>query len=158
VEPARLLAEPHRVFHVLDLVAALDRNGNGDVRLPVRLAPGAAPTDVLARAGRTSGTARVAELERELAVAEAAHDGPRALRARAALDHLLAEVAAAAGADRRRGRRATVAVERARVNVTRAVASVVRRIAAQEPALGWVLERAIRTGTYCSYRPSPRRL
>jgi hypothetical protein len=38
------------------------------------------------------------------------------------------------------------------------VASVVRRIAAQEPALGWVLERAIHTGTYCSYRPSPRRL
>jgi hypothetical protein len=46
--------------------------------------------------------------------------------------------------------------ERARVNVTRAIAAVLRRIAEHHPTLGAHLSATIRTGTFCSYRPDPR--
>jgi hypothetical protein len=46
--------------------------------------------------------------------------------------------------------------ERARVSVTRAIRSAIERIGEQNPALGTHLDAAIRTGTYCSYRPDPR--
>jgi hypothetical protein len=65
------------------------------------------------------------------------------------------ELARRAGVGRRRGRQASVTIERARINVTRAVSLAVRRIAAAAPDLGWLLERAVRTGTYCSFRPAP---
>ena len=53
-----------------------------------------------------------------------------------------------------RARRSGSAVERARVAVQRRVREVVRRIAEQDAALGEHLDRAIRTGTTCAYRPS----
>jgi hypothetical protein len=46
--------------------------------------------------------------------------------------------------------------ERARVNVTRAISTVLRRIAAHHPALAEHLEATIKTGTFCSYTPDPR--
>ena len=46
--------------------------------------------------------------------------------------------------------------ERARVNVTRAIATVRRRIAAHHPTLAEHLEATIRTGTFCSYKPDLR--
>jgi hypothetical protein len=49
----------------------------------------------------------------------------------------------------------TQVAERARINVTRAIRAALRRIAELEPQLGGVLERTIRTGTACVYRPEP---
>ena len=46
--------------------------------------------------------------------------------------------------------------ERARVNVTRAIATVLRRFAVHHPALAEHLAATIRTGTFCSYMPDPR--
>lgn len=46
--------------------------------------------------------------------------------------------------------------ERARVNVTRALAAAMKRIAANHPELGRHLARTVRTGTFCVYRPDPR--
>lgn len=46
--------------------------------------------------------------------------------------------------------------ERARVNVTRHLSRVIRRIAAHHPALGRHLDSTIRTGTLCSYMPDAR--
>jgi hypothetical protein len=47
--------------------------------------------------------------------------------------------------------------ERARVNVTRAIRSTLRRIAGYDARLGRELESCVRTGTCCAYEPDPRR-
>ena len=44
-------------------------------------------------------------------------------------------------------------VERARVNVQRRLKHAMQRIAEECPAAGKHLEWAIRTGSFCSYRP-----
>jgi hypothetical protein len=46
--------------------------------------------------------------------------------------------------------------ERHRVSVTRAIHSLLDRVATAHPALGEHLERTVRTGTLCSYTPDPR--
>jgi len=45
--------------------------------------------------------------------------------------------------------------ERARLNVTRAVRKVVRKIEAGCPVLGRHLDRAVQTGLFCAYQPDP---
>ena len=47
------------------------------------------------------------------------------------------------------------AVERARVNTTRAIRRTLDRIAEAQPELGRRLRRSIRTGTFCCYDPDP---
>jgi hypothetical protein len=88
--------------------------------------------------------ARANELREEIAEARAFNDPERAARASARLEALAAEL----GGDVR-----SVGAERARVNVTRAIRAALRRIAAHEPELGHLLQRTIRTGTSCEYRP-----
>lgn len=46
--------------------------------------------------------------------------------------------------------------ERARVNVTRAITTALKRIAEHHQALGAHFAATIRTGTFCAYRPDPR--
>jgi hypothetical protein len=107
----------------------------------------------LAAAGRASAPdvearrARVAELREELAEARAFNDPERAASAGAQLEALADELAAA--------ERERASGERARINVTRAIRAALRRIAEHEPELGRRLQRAIRTGTSCAYRPDP---
>jgi hypothetical protein len=45
--------------------------------------------------------------------------------------------------------------ERARVNVSRAVSSALRRIGEHHPELAAHLAATVHTGRYCSYRPDP---
>jgi hypothetical protein len=52
-----------------------------------------------------------------------------------------------------RARRAGSNVERARVNVQRRLKHAIDRIAGECPAAGRHLNWAIRTGSFCSYRP-----
>jgi hypothetical protein len=40
--------------------------------------------------------------------------------------------------------------------VTRALRTAMARIGTHHPALGEHLDRAVHTGTYCSYQPDPR--
>jgi hypothetical protein len=47
--------------------------------------------------------------------------------------------------------------ERARVNVTRAIRSAIKRISDYDPVLGAELEAAVRTGACCVYEPDPDR-
>jgi tetratricopeptide (TPR) repeat protein len=54
------------------------------------------------------------------------------------------------------GRESTLQVERARVNVTRAIRATLKRIAGYDAVLGHELERTVRTGTFCVYEPDPR--
>jgi hypothetical protein len=97
---------------------------------------------------------RVEELQEEIDEAEAFHDPERASRAREELVFVARELAGAVGLggrDRKTGSDA----ERARVNVTRAIRTALRRISEHDPQLGRRLGGEIKTGTFCVYEPVP---
>jgi tetratricopeptide (TPR) repeat protein len=155
---ARLLADPGREHHVLDLVAAETRSGGhtdsssaGD--LP-RAALGDAGEMLDARA-KDAYRRRLAEIEDDIEEARAIGDVERAAQADAERDFLVQELARAFGLGGR-DRRAASASERARAGVTRAVRQAISRIGEHHAQLGEHLTHAIRTGTYCAYVPDPR--
>jgi tetratricopeptide (TPR) repeat protein len=150
---ARLLAEPGREVHVLDLVAAESGAtfGRGEVRSS---ALGDAGEMLDARA-KEAYRRRLVEIDEDIEEANALGDDTRAAQADAEREFLVRELARAFGLGGR-ARPAGSAAERARVGVTRAVRQAVSRIAEHHPALGEHLDMAIRTGTYCAYVPDPR--
>jgi hypothetical protein len=152
---ARLLAQPGRETHVLDL--ARDPESQ---RCPAESA--SAPAQDLRRTAdsweiidaeaRQAYKARLAELEAELEEADAAGDVERLARARAERDALLEQLAAAYGLGARVRRRGDAA-ERARSAVTWRIRDALSRIEAVHPELGRHLRRSVRTGRFCAYDP-----
>jgi hypothetical protein len=147
---ARLLAEPGRELHVLDLGApgaGADRQRAGEA--------GTAEGDLgvlLDARARADYRRRLAELEDALAEAEAHADLARAEKARAERDFIAHELAAALGIGGR-ARRVGDPAERARKAVTGRIRMAIARIDHEHPALGRHLANAVRTGTYCAYEP-----
>jgi hypothetical protein len=137
---ARLVAEPKRELHALDLADAHETVDAGDA--------GA----LLDPRAREQYRERVHTLEETLAEAEARNDAGAAERAATELEALQSELARAFGLGGRE-RRAGAAAERARVNVQRRLRAVIEQIAAHDVALGRHLERSLRTGVFCSYEP-----
>ena len=156
---ARLLADPGREFHVLDLVAA----ETGSVsQVDSIQAVGDVSRSVLGDAGEILDTRakdayrrRLAEIEDDSEQARATGDAERTAQANAERDFLVRELSLAVGLGGR-DRRAVSASERARVAVTRAIRQAMTRINEHHPPLGEHLNRTIRTGTYCGYFPDPR--
>jgi hypothetical protein len=97
----------------------------------------------------------LADLEAELAEAQAYNDSDRADRLQEEIKFLTRELSNAVGLGGR-VRKAASAAERARINVTKAMKSAINKISKSHPALGHHLRQTIRTGTYCSYTPDPR--
>jgi tetratricopeptide (TPR) repeat protein len=155
---ARLLADPGREYHVLDLVAAetdLDaRVGSDQTANRPRSALGDAGEILDARA-KDAYRRRLAEIDDDIEQARAIGDAERAAQAEVERGFLIRELARAFGLAGR-GRRAASASERARAGVTRAVRQAMTRIGEHHPQLGEHLSRTIRTGTYCAYFPDPR--
>jgi tetratricopeptide (TPR) repeat protein len=155
---ARLLADPGREFHVLDLVAAETGRGapadGGQAADPPRSAFGDAGEILDARA-KDAYRRRLAEIDEDIERAHAIGDAERAAQAEVERDFLVRELGRAFGLSGR-GRRAASASERARAGVTRAVRQAMARIGEHHPQLGEHLDRTIRTGTYCAYLPDPR--
>jgi tetratricopeptide (TPR) repeat protein len=143
---ARLLAEPGRELHVLDLVAA--EGGESKV------APGDAGEHLDERA-KQAYRRRLEEIDDDIEQARTLGDAERAAQAEAERDFLVRELSRAVGLGGR-DRRASSASERARAAVTRAIRQAMARIGEHHPPLGEHLDRAIRTGTYCAYLPDPR--
>jgi hypothetical protein len=155
---ARLLADPGREYHVLDLVAA---ETGSDAQVDSSRAAGL-PRAALGDAGegldaqaKDAYRRRLTEIEDDLEQARAIGDAERAAQADAERDFLVQELGRAFGLGGR-DRRAASASERARAAVTRAVRQAMTRIAEHHPQLGQHLSRTIRTGTYCAYVPDPR--
>ena len=96
------------------------------------------------------------DLREELDEAESFNDPERAARAREALESLVSEMTSALGGDALE-RKAGSDVERARVAVTKAIRSTMRRIDEIDSNLGGELTTTIRTGTFCCYEPDRRR-
>jgi tetratricopeptide (TPR) repeat protein len=137
---ARLVADPEREIHALDLAGAGDDETGGDAG------------EVLDANARAAYKRRLAELDEELREAESWNDGARVLRARTERELLSSELSRAVGLGGR-SRRTGSAAERARIAVTRRIRDMIKRVSEQAPELGRYLENTIKTGTYCAYRP-----
>jgi tetratricopeptide (TPR) repeat protein len=143
----RLLRHPGHELHVLDLAG-----GGG----PVEEGGGArAVGELLDPAARDAYKRRLEDLRDALDEAQRFNDLGRAARAEQEIAFLTDELARTVGLGER-SRTATGAAERARVNVSRTIGAVVKKIAAGSPALGQHLTAAVRTGYFCSYAPDPR--
>ncbi len=136
----RLVQHAGRELHVLDLAGGPGPIDGGDA--------GALIDAEAAKAYRR----RIAELEEELHQAEEWADGGRCERLGAELEFLKEELGRSLGLGGR-PRRAAGATERARVNVTKRIKGVIKKIAGADPDLGAHLEKSIKTGAYVSYRP-----
>ncbi|MGH3940854.1 MAG: AAA family ATPase [Pseudonocardiaceae bacterium] len=157
---ARLLADPGREFHALDLVTAQATGvpaGAVDPDAGLATTRNGTTGPMLDAAAKAAYRRRMAELREELEEAERFGDPERAARAHTALQTLADHVTAAVGLGGR-DRRAADTAERARVSVTKAVRAAIRRIVNHHPALGSHLQRSVRTGIYCCYEPDPYNL
>lgn len=154
---ARLLAEPAREFHAIELAAdrapSTDRSERDPTETPLVDAGDAGP--VLDEEAKHSYRARVRDLQEDLREAEDFNDAERANQLRHEIEFLTQELAAAVGIGGR-DRKAASASERARVSVTRAVRSAIKRIEEELPNLAEHLNATVRTGTFLSYVPDPR--
>ena len=160
---ARLLAAPQVELHALDLVVGVSSAERGrpgaaaltiDAGLEVRARGEGDAGPALDSQAKAAYRARVAELRAEIEEAESFHDPERAARAREELEFVARELAGAVGLhgrDRKTGSDA----ERARVNVTRAIRTALKRVSEHDAVLGHQLGAAIRTGTFCVYEPAP---
>src|SRR5262249_42929184 len=136
-----LLRHPGHEFHALDLGGAEDlRTGDAG--------------EMLDPDARRAYRARLGELRGELEEAEGFNDIGRAARLREEMEVLAGELSRASGLGGRT-RRARSDAERARLNVTRAVRKVVRKVQAECPVLGRHLDRSVQTGLFCAYEPDP---
>jgi tetratricopeptide (TPR) repeat protein len=140
---ARLVAEPGREFHVLDL-STPDRRG----------AQSGNAGEVLDVQAKAAYRARLHELATEIDEADSRGDPERAASARREVDLLTEQLAHAVGLGGR-DRLALSDAERARVTVTKAIRAGVRRIGSLDADLSAHLEVSVRTGTFCVYRPDP---
>lgn len=98
---------------------------------------------------------RLGDLRQEIEEAENFNDPERVAVLREEMDFLVAELSAATGLGGR-NRKAASAMERARVAVTRAIKSTLKRIEQEHPELGHHLATTVRTGNFCSYVPDDR--
>ncbi|HLW69504.1 MAG TPA: AAA family ATPase [Candidatus Binataceae bacterium] len=155
----RLLRYPEIEFHALDLSAAPREETStaaigGELPQGVSIRAGLAGDagEVLDFQAKQEYRRRLTELReefeelRERGKLEAAEEVEREIEF---LEHELVQAVGLGGRDRRSGSIA----ERARLNVTRAIRSTVRKIGEHHRALGELLDRTIRTGAFCVYQP-----
>jgi hypothetical protein len=142
---ARLLRSPGRELHALDLVAAVQ--GGGSVSGEIDSGPDTQAWQQYRR--------RLGELQVEIEEAEDRADRGRVELLQREQEALLAELSRAFGLGGRH-RPVGSAAERARVSVTKALRAAMKRIDEEHSELGRYFRTTVRTGTYCSYTPSPR--
>jgi tetratricopeptide (TPR) repeat protein len=140
----RLLAEPGREFHVLDLASPEGR--------AEQAVPSADTGEVIDDQARRAYQRRLAELETEIDDAVQNDDRGRVERAQAERDALVEQLTAAYGLGGR-ARRGNDPVERARSTVTKQIHSAIARIERAHPVLALHLANSVRTGRFCSYVP-----
>lgn len=148
---ARLLSAPGRPHAALDL-ERIDNPDNVEVS---RVVAGGDAGELLDDEARRAYRGRIAELRVAIADAEEAGNGAGAGPMREEMDLLVHELSRALGLGGRPRHAGSIA-ERARLNVTRAVRSSLRRIATADPGLAAHLGATVHTGTLCHYTPDPR--
>lgn len=135
----RLVSEPGREFHVLDLSGGAGVDTGGAL-------------ESLDAEARRQYAAHLRELEREIDDAEANNDRGRVEALRGELGELERTLAQAFGLGGRK-RPVAAAAERARVNIQRRLRDAIARVEKQHEVLGRYLRWTIKTGSYCRYDP-----
>jgi hypothetical protein len=154
---ARLIANPGREFHVLDLLAAETGVLRPLVAHPEaerRVQGGQAGLPVLDETAKHAYRRRLAEIDEDIEDAERMNDPERAALAHADREYLVAELVSAIGLGGR-GREVGASAERARTSVTRSIRYAIEQLGVHHPELAGHLDCCITTGTYCSYQPDP---
>ncbi len=141
---SQLLQHPGREFHATDLAAPA----------PPAASPTSASSAERAHA-RAIDKQRIEGLRDQLDEAIRFNDLGRASKLRAEIEMFADQLAAAVGLGDH-GSAGAAGAERARVNVTRAIRTTIKRISDGDARLGRYLATTIKTGTFCSYRPDPR--
>jgi hypothetical protein len=144
---AQLLQHPGHEFHALDLLT----QASGEGSAAVRVADGA--LEILDAPAKVAYRQRLDALRAELEEAEQFNDAGRAERARAELDAIAEQLAAAVGLGGR-DRQTSSAAERARSAVGKRIRTEINRIRAAHPPLGRHLAATIATGYFCAYEPA----
>jgi tetratricopeptide (TPR) repeat protein len=155
----RLLEDPQREFHVLDLVA-VERGtlptarGTTAIDPEVRDLADTSGSGIphLDETARRAYQRRLAEVDEDIDDARRLDDLGRLELAERDREYLLAELGRAVGLGGR-FRSSGSDSERARTAVTRTLRYALGQLATHHEALAHHLERSIRTGTYCSYAP-----
>jgi hypothetical protein len=137
---ARLVEQPNVAVHVFELMGSSEHQDRGDA--------GELVDAEAVRAYRR----RLESLQAALEDAEGRGDVDGVERARDEMETIAKHLTGVTGR-RGRTRRAESPVDRARSAVQRRLKDAVQRIGAQDRELGAWLERAVRTGNYCSFRP-----
>jgi AAA ATPase-like protein len=137
-----LVSAPGHEIAALDLVA----NGSG-----LRVPPG---DPVLDAPARTAFRARLSSLDAQLDETDRTGDVTRATRLAAEKAAVTAELRAATGTGGR-PRRHSAEAERARVNATRALSTVLNRLELESPLAAAHLRASLRTGNHFRYQPAP---
>jgi hypothetical protein len=143
---ARLLGHPGEEIHALELVS-------GDA--PDEVEDRGDAGELLDEEAKLAYRRRIEQLSERIEDAEERGDALNAERARTELEALSRELSRAVGLGGR-ARRAGSAAERARVTAQRRVREAIKRIAGLDPEVGAILERTIRTGTFCAFEPNRR--
>ena len=162
---AQLLRSPQRELHVLTLVSgsrnagALDALGAAAttvVHEPITVGATSLGTftdagDVLDPQAKAAYKQRLLALQAELEEARSWNDPGRSAILQEEIDSLTQELMRAVGLGGR-SRKAASPVERARVNVTRAIRTAINRMTAVHPALGSYLARTIQRALFVPTR------
>jgi signal transduction histidine kinase/DNA-binding response OmpR family regulator len=156
---AYLLAHPQMQIHVLELTRGIPEETRTMTsrevsELGLSTVTGPRPELVLDQRAKAAYRERLEALDEELREAELLGDGDRKDRVVTERAMLGDELAAAVGLGGR-DRRTSASTERQRINVTRTVKSVIRKISDVNQELGRHLGASVRTGTFCSYAPHP---
>jgi len=155
-----LLRCPDANHHVLDLISAIDRQP-AEMCLPHSRGPGGGAEVVATRSdagtvidarAREEYRRRINDLCTELEEAERFNDLGRVEALLVEKDRVSKELERAYG---RGGHRRTVASasERARINIRNNISNALKRFKRSDVVLWRHLSTAVRTGTFCSYRP-----
>jgi tetratricopeptide (TPR) repeat protein len=144
-----LLRHPGQEFHALEIAAPSDESPP----LHRRAATGVPLLDAQAKADYKL---RLVELREVLTEAERNNDLGRSQRARAEMESLAEQMAAAVGLGGR-DRQVNADAERARLTVTKGIKTALEKIRASHPALARHLAVSVNTGYFCSYTPDASR-
>jgi hypothetical protein len=154
----RLLADPGREFHVLDLVAV--EQGSLPTGRTVHHGGEAIAADVGAGLpliddeARGAYRRRLADVDDDIEEATRMNDIGRLELAQRDREYLIAELSRAVGLGGR-PRSVGSTSERARTSVTRSLRYALERLAQHHPAVAAHLGQSVHTGTYCVYTPDP---
>ncbi len=162
---AHLVRHPSAEFHVLDLAGGIGSQRDDDeTSLPrgeadlekagIHVSNLGDAGEMLDDQAKATYRRRLSELHEELKEAKELGNVKRAEQAEQEIDALTKELARAVGLGGR-SRKAASASERARQSISKTIKTVLERIAQSDAALGDILSRCIKTGTFCSYQPDP---